>query len=94
MVQALNVNTPVTLDAQPVDNRFCVKASDMNATITINAQCLTRPMQLCVHNANVTLDISASLICKVGSDEWEYFLVTQGPFVVEDGYFLVKKTTT
>lgn len=37
------------------------------------------------------LTIEAALVCRIGSGQWEYFEVAEGPLVVEEGYFKVKK---
>lgn len=39
---------------------------------------------------NVKIEVSAALVCYVGSD-YELFWVTEGPLIVSNGYFMVHK---
>ena len=40
-------------------------------------------------NKNTGVNIMTGLICRVNLDRWEAFYVTQGPLIVENGYFKV-----
>ncbi len=50
--------------------------------------CLTLKITDCTR---CDLIIEAALVCRIGSNKWEYFDVADGPFIVEDGYLKVKK---
>lgn len=43
-------------------------------------------------NKNVDINVVIALVCQVSlSGKYEYFYVTEGPFVVENGYFMVSR---
>ncbi len=45
-------------------------------------------------NRNINIKVTAALACNIGTGDYEFFLVTQGPFIVQDGYFLVGKKSS
>lgn len=79
-VTATSKNTPVNVDAE------C-----LNTPIHLNTSCKNTPLKVHTENRNKKLTITISLVCQVSLDKWEYFLVTEGPFIVENGYFKVRK---
>ena len=48
-------------------------------------------LRVCARNMN-ELSVSAQLVCSVGPAVWEYFNVTEGPLMVEEGFFKVYKS--
>jgi hypothetical protein len=72
-----------------------------NALLKIKAECLNainvicypknKPVYIDYSNKNVTLQLSVALVCQVSLDIYEYFYVKEGPLLVEEGYFRVRK---
>lgn len=44
-----------------------------------------------VEPKNVSISIEIGLVCQVSLGVWRVFFVKQGPFIVENGYFIVKR---
>lgn len=62
-------------------NDIHVEVENKNSTPTIE-----------VVKKNVKIDIVVALVCQVSlSGKYQYFYVTDMPFVVENGYFMVSK---
>lgn len=48
-------------------------------------------MRVAVKNVN-ELSVCAQLVCSIGPEVWEYFNVTDGPLMVDEGFFKVYKS--
>ena len=93
------LNVTVRLAPKPsvkaeVENRNDLSVDVVNAGngLDVAVENKNTTPSVSVVNKNVRLNVTVALICRVSiTEKYEYFYVTDGPFVVENGYFLVRR---
>ena len=88
--------TPVPLHNLQVSadngNDIHVTIGCRNTAVTVQKEARNVRPEVDVTNRNAKLMITAALICVTSAgDMYEYFYVTEGPLIVEDGYFKVRR---
>lgn len=63
----------------------------LNTDVSVQKHNVNSPVTVLQDNKNTEVSVSAGLVCSVGHGDWEVFYVTQGPFIIEQGVFKVKK---
>lgn len=68
-----------------------VSATSSNGCLSVEATCTNMDVRCSTSSLNTKLTLSAYLVCGVSFNQYEYFNVQEGPFIVQEGYFKVKK---
>ena len=68
-----------------------VSTSNRNTGLTISRSPRNTTLRLSRTPKNVKVNITIALVCQVSLGVYEYFYVTEGPLVVEEGFFKVKR---
>jgi hypothetical protein len=84
----MNSEVAVTGDAL---NWLSAIACNRNKDIDSNAVPANTTLITTKISKGMAIAITAALVCEVVSGDYEYFYVTEGPLVVQDGYFMVKR---
>lgn len=73
-------------------NGIEVDSDNRNVCLLIDADNDNALLILGNNPKNKKVSITAALVCQVSlSGKYEYFYVTEGPLIVEEGYFKVKR---
>ena len=81
----------IKADSRNQNTIIYIKLTSRNESIKVQHQREGDRISVRCGNRNIKVTVTAALACNVGIGEYEFFLVTQGPLIVQDGYFIVKK---
>ena len=91
LVVDVGTNNQVSANATGYNEPLYVQIKDNNTPVTITAAIYNSKPRINCAPRNKKLTITAGLVCGVGLDLWEFFDVTQGHLVVENGHLKVYK---
>ena len=84
-----NVNPKLSIASR---NSFVsVNAKDSYHTVIINSKSKNRAASIETEGRNLKVSVRVGLVCRISLGEYRLFYVQEGPFIVEEGYFKVKK---
>ena len=71
----------ISVDVDNAGNGLDVEIENKNSTPTVE-----------IEGRNIHIEVVIALVCWVSlKEKYEYFYVSEGPFVVKDGYFMVSR---
>lgn len=90
-VSAEDKGTRIDCDAVPCGPFVNAQVDNRNKELESTARAKVYTFSLGKKGKNIEIGITAALVCRVSLGEYEYFYVTEGPLIVEEGYFRVRR---
>ena len=90
-VSAESTGEPISLSADSANTTVYIHVGNKNEEVTCAVISQNTPPRLEGKGQNIKIKITAALICQVSLGVYEYFYVVEGPLVVEEGYFKVRR---
>ena len=88
---ASKVGDSLAISAENLNTIVYINASNRNTGLIISSVPQNTSVGLSKTAKNVSVNITIALVCQVSLGVYEYFYVTEGPLVVEEGFFKVKR---
>jgi hypothetical protein len=85
-----NRNTKPQCSADAI-NSIGVEAACQNSPVKAGTDCQNAVNFVSVEGMNKKVSVGVALVCKVSIDKYELFYVTDGAFIVTNGYFMVQR---
>lgn len=88
---AEKVDNPVTVQADSANTPVYIHIGNENGRVTCWTVSQNVLPKVEKRNQNIKVNITAALVCQVSLGVYEYFYVTEGPLIVEEGFFKVRR---
>lgn len=89
-IHANCINSLVGLNAKEQNTDITLKISDISK-VNVNGIPENKAVNTNFKGIRTNINLRVALVCHVGKGSYEYFYVTQGPLMVQEGYLMVER---